>query len=555
MKKQRMRAPPGVVMACCLLSSTIAQAIELDTGDPDLSVRFDNTVKIGTIYRLRNADPGLADSFSGGAPTGLSFNAGDDNFRKKGFVSQRVDLLTELDAVYKRNFGVRVGLAAWYDHSVRGRSDATDPMNGQSPYNVFTDYTKRGAGRKAEVLDAFVFGGWDFGDGKRLTARLGQHSLQWGESLFFGDNAISRAQGPIDIYKLLASPNAQFKEIIRPVPQISAQLQLSSDVSVGAYYQFRWKEDRLPPAGSYFSSSNLVWGGSPYPQLLNLGPGGSYDLAAGADRKPKDSGQFGLQLKWRVNETDLGFYYAQYHDKGGQLYGQLNPLGAPNANGYLPGNWYYRFGEDVKVVGASVSRSFGDTNVSLEASVRDNMPLRGGQNLYGFFPGQEELRRPIGRTAHVNLSWLANFGPNFIANESGLIGEIAWNRVLSMKDPDHTIDSGRTRDAAAIQLVYTPTYRQVMPGLDISIPIGLRYILAGRSSVTSWDAKGTGSATIGIDAMYLNVWQVSLNYTHYIGKSVPYIDYSPAVGTNPNYGWGNSLADRKYVSLSVRRTF
>ena len=58
-----------------------------------------------------------------------------------------------------------------------------------------------------------------------------------------------RAQGPIDIFKLLGSPNAQFKEIIRPVPQLSAQLQLSPQLSVGGYYQFRWEADRLPPAG------------------------------------------------------------------------------------------------------------------------------------------------------------------------------------------------------------------------------------------------------------------------------------------------------------------
>lgn len=554
-RKRPVRTSLALAIACAL-AVPCAQAIELDTGNPDWAVRFDNTIKAGTIYRLKNADPALANSFgSNGFPTGLGLNAGDDNFRKKGFVSKRLDLLSEFDAVYKRDFGVRVGVAGWYDPAVRGHSDAIDPMNGQTPPNAFTDYTKREAGRRGELLDAFVFGGWDLGGGQRLTARLGQHALQWGESLFFGDNAVARAQGPIDIYKLLASPNAQFKEIIRPVPQISAQLQLSSDVSVGAYYQFRWKQDRLPPAGSYFSASNLIWGGSPYSQLMDMGPGGAYDLAAGGDRKPKDSGQFGAQLKWRVDETDLGFYYAQYHDKGGQMFGQLNSMGAPNAFGFLPGSWYYRFPESVKVVGASASHSIGDVNLSVEASVRDDMPLRSGQMLYGFFPGQPEPRPATGKTAHVNVSWLATFGPSFIAKEAGLIGEIAWNRVLSKNEPGRPLDSGRTRDATAIQLIYTPSYRQVMPGLDINVPIGLRYTIDGRSSVTSWDAKGNGTATVGINATYLGVWQASLAYNHYLGKAIPYIDYSPSVGTNPNLGWGNSLADRNYVSLSVRRTF
>lgn len=544
-----------ILATACMLGTANVQAGELTVADPDWSIRFDNTVKAGTTYRLKNADPALADSFAGQAPTGLGFNAGDDNFRKRGFVSNRVDLLSEFDAIYQRNFGVRASVAAWQDFSIQGRSDATDRMNGQTPYNRFNAYTKDEAGRKAELLDAFVFGGWDLGEGRKATVRLGRHSLQWGESLFFGDNAIARAQGPIDIFKLLASPNAQFKEIIRPVPQISSQVQLSSDVSVGAYYQFRWEADRLAPAGSYYSTSNLVWGGSSYPQPLSLGPAGTYTLAPGGDHEPKNSGQFGVQLKWRVGETDLGFYYARFHDKDGQLTAQLNPGGTPNADGTLPGNWYYQFPGDVKVVGSSASFSVGDLNLSLEGSVRDNMPLRSGEMFQGFFPGQAPLRPATGRTAHLNLSWLATFGPSFIAQEASMLGEIASNRVLSKTDPDQTLDTGRTRNATAIQMVYTPSYRQVLSGLDLNVPLGIRYTIDGNSSVTAWDAKNSGSVTAGLDATYLGVWQLSMNYTHYIGKPVPYIDYTPQVGTNPNFGVGNTLADRDSISMSIRRTF
>ena len=100
------------------------------------------------------------------------------------------------------------------------------------------------------MLDAFLFGSWNLGEGRNLSLRLGRHALLYGESLFFGDNGVARAQGPIDVLKLLGSPNSQFKEIIRPVPQISGQLQLSPKVSIGGYVQFGWEADRLPPAGS-----------------------------------------------------------------------------------------------------------------------------------------------------------------------------------------------------------------------------------------------------------------------------------------------------------------
>ena len=286
------------------LAAGAAHAVGIDLGESDWSLRFDNTVKAGLMARTQNADPALVDSFrllvpgvpASAFPQALNFNAGDDNFRKRGLVSERLDLLSEFDAVYRKDYGLRLSAAAWYDAAYRGKTDATDPVNGQTPGNEFPEHTRKLAGRKAELLDAFVFGGFDLGDGRKLNARLGRHALQYGESLFFGDNGIARAQGPIDILKLLGSPNAQFKEIIRPVPQLSAQLQVTPEVSVGGYVQFRWEADRLPPSGSYFASSNLPWG-SEQPEFVGIPNVGNFVLGPGGDRKPKNSGQFGLQLK------------------------------------------------------------------------------------------------------------------------------------------------------------------------------------------------------------------------------------------------------------------
>lgn len=552
-----------------------ANALEIDTGHPDWSVRWDNSVRLSTKVRTESADPALKDSFRQ-VPTGapppapatfsfpqaLNFNAGDQNFQDRGIVSARLDLLSEFDAVWRRDFGLRLSAAAWYDDKLHRKTQAdNDPTIGQTPYDEFPSRTRKIAGEKAELLDAFVFGGWRAGNGMKLTARLGRHALQYGESLFFGDNGIARAQGPVDIDKLLASPNAQFKEIIRPVPQLSAQLQITPEVSIGGYVQFRWEEDRLAPAGSYFSTANIPWG-SQQPEFVNIPAGtpisGSYVLTPGADQKPKDSGQFGLQLKWRLGETDLGVYAARFHDKSGQLYGNLNPAAAPGPFGTLPGTWFYKFPENVKTFGVSASHSFGDFNIAGEASVRDDMPLRSTNMLYPGGFGAPQPQPAIGRTAHLNLSTLATFGPSFVARESVLLAEIAWNRVLSKDDPNNELDKSTTRDAAALQLIFTPSYRQALPGLDLSVPLGLRYVLDGYSAVTGagWGARGTGSANLGVDGTYLGVWQFSLNYTHYIGKAVPFVDFSPILaGGTPRFGDGNPLADRNHLALSLRRTF
>jgi len=540
-------------VATATLLATGVQAFELDTGNPDMSVRFDNTVKVSTLYRLHDADPALVDSTrqlvpgvpASAFPQALNFNAGDDNFRSKGFVSERVDLLSELDVTYRKRYGFRVSAAASYDAAYSGSTHASDRLNGQTPYNEFSSYTRENAGRSSEVLDAFVFAGWDIGEGSKLNVRLGKHALVYGESLFFGDNGIARAQGPMNVQKLLSSPNAQFKEIILPVPQVSAQLQVSSNVSLGAYYQFGWEADRMAAGGSYFSGSNNVWGGSTFSEVV-----GTNVLLPGTDQKAKDSDQFGFQLKWRNDDTDLGFYAARYHDKAGQFYSQLN-VTSP-----APGNWYYVFPENITTVGVSASQTFGDTNFAMEASVRNNMPLVNGNIIYPNVMAAPDYAK--GRTGHVNLSWLASFGPNALAKESALVGELAWNRVLNSTDPGNHLDATRTRDASAIQIIYTPSYRQVLPGLDISIPVGLRYVMDGNSSITGlgWGPKGTGSATLGLEGTYQGVWQFTLGYTHFIGKAEPFVDFRPLqTGGTPTYSSGNILADRDYLAFSLRRTF
>lgn len=534
------------VAAASLASS--AHAFEFDTGNSDLSIRLDNTVKASAMYRLNDADPKLLNSFTSvGAPQALNFNAGNDNFRKSGLVSERLDLLTELDVAYQQSFGFRLSGAAWTDAAYNGQTNAQDHFNSQTPYNAFPDGTKTLAGNQGELLDAFVFGSWRLGDEKKVSVRLGRHALQYGESVFFGDNGLARAQGPIDLLKLQSSPNAQFKEIVRPVPQVSAEMQLNSDMSIGAYYQFGWEADRLPPAGSYFSTVNIGWG-SNQPEYVGIPAGpfaGNYTLAPSADQKPGDDGQFGLRFKWRLDDTDLGFYTARYHDKSGQLFSALNAF-VPTSS-----QWFYVFPKDITTVGFSASQTVGGANLALEASTRSNQPLVNTNVVYfPQFQSQPELA--TGQTGHVNLSVLASLQPNFLARESSFIGEVAWNRVLSINDPNGLLDAGRTRDATALQFIFTPTYRQVAPGLDLNVPFGIRYAVDGRSSITgqSWGPQGTGSASIGLEGTYEGVWQFTLTYNKFIGDPTPFVNYA-----NLQYGSGNSSADRDFLSFSLRRTF
>jgi len=138
-----MKTPNNPQRRCAIAAAVAclsagAGAVEIDTGNPDWSVRWDNSVRASTKFRTESADPALKDSFRQ-IPTGapppapatfafpqaLNFNSGDQNFQKKGLVSARLDLLSEIDAVWRKDFGLRVSAAAWYDHKLHGKTQAS----------------------------------------------------------------------------------------------------------------------------------------------------------------------------------------------------------------------------------------------------------------------------------------------------------------------------------------------------------------------------------------------------------------------------------------------
>ncbi|EWS54052.1 hypothetical protein X551_03143 [Methylibium sp. T29] len=231
------------------LTGGAAHAFEIRTDNPDLKLRWDNTFKYSNAFRVKSQSERLLQD--------VNLDDGDRNF-DKGLISNRLDLLSEVDVGWK-SLGFRASGAAWYDSVYNRRNDHDSPASANSTsvgYNRFTDATRELHGRKAEVLDFFAFGKTDLGS-MPLTVRLGRHTLIYGESLFFGSNGIAAAQGPVDLVKLLTVPSSQFKEILRPVEQVSGVLQINSQMTLGAYYQFKFRESIIrPPAATSAPSTS-----------------------------------------------------------------------------------------------------------------------------------------------------------------------------------------------------------------------------------------------------------------------------------------------------------
>ena len=518
-------------------------AMEIDTGDSDWKVRFDNTLKYSLAYRLQNQDSALTDSSTLGGLYPNVQSQGDRNF-DRGLVSNRLDILSELD-VSRDNFGARVSGAAWYDDIYNQSTDSDTQRH-------FLDDTEELHGRDAELLDAFVYLRGAVGDGQ-ATVRLGRHSLIYGESLFFGGNGIANAQGPIDVVKLLSVPGTQFKEILRPVNQISAQYQINPQVSIGGYYQFEWERSAIPGAGSYLSSFDLIGHGAGTVQSLT-GP-----TRNGGDIHPRDSGQGGFQIRFSPEGSDFeyGFYAAKYHDKTpSNIYANLAAL-IPVPGGAVPyfDSYNQVFAEDIKTAGVSVSTSVGSFNFAGEASIRWDAPLVSG--LQVAVPGvpadnDENGLFARGKTAHINLSTIHALDPSPLWDGGTLLAELAWNRTLSISENRQALDPNSTRDATAFRVLFEPSYFQFFDGIDLSVPMGLGIGLDGRSSAVSQAGFGTyhgGDWSVGLKANYQQTLEFGVTYVNFFGAKAPLFD------ENAVFTYGQSLADRDFVSAYVKKTF
>lgn len=520
------------------LLATQAPAMEIEAGIDDVKLRWDNTFKYSNAFRVKGPSQDVLATYN------PNLDDGDRNF-DTGLVSNRLDLFSELDVVWRGSFGMRVSAAGWYDTVYQRSNGNPGPAAGavpnatSVPFDQFTGATQKLHGDRVEVLDAFVFGSTTLGN-TLISARFGRHALLWGESLFFGANGIAGGQASVDIVKLLSVPGSQFKEVIRPTHQLSGSAQLTPDLSMGAYLQFDWERNRVPAAGSYFSRSDIFDKGGER-LLLPLGLGGPVNRAA--DIRPQHSGQGGVQIRWRhaASDTDFGLYATRYHDKDLRVY-------------LRPGRSYSLvFHEGVVAWGASFSTSIRSLNLAGEISTRRNTPLVRAMVVdpSGTGDNSDHPLYPVGKSAHAQLSLSHTLDRTSLWDGGLLLAEVAWHRRTSITKNAAALDPNTTRDALGIRMLASPTFYQVLPGIDLSVPVGLGYNPYGRSSVVTLFNGGSahgGDLSLGLSFDYQQSWKGGLSYTRYLGRAGGVLD--PA----GFYSFRQSLKDRDFISFSLQRT-
>lgn len=536
-----------------------AKAFEIDTGNPDLAVRFDNTLRLNLAQRIEAIDSKIGNSAIADEGT-YSFGKGD-------LVAKRLDLLSELDVVYMKRFGARVSATAWRDFAYGTQSHGNpNPPFSQIPSYIGKTYSpliqRLYRGGSGEFMDAFVFGGVDVGD-VPVQAKLGRHTVYWGESLLLGGNlhSVAYAQNPLDLQKGFATPGAEAKELFRPLNQLSMQAQVTDTLSLSAQYMLQWEAFRYPEGGTYLGPVDFAFHG-PDRQYISAALGFA---ANGGPVAPKQRGEWGLSARWSPAWLDgtLGFYAREFTDKMPQ---SLITQVAPNNSRY---NLLYADG--IKLYGVSLAKSVAGISVGAELSVRRNTPL--SSQVLGIAPGLPEAgqtKGPRGDTTHALVNLLGVISKTPIFDTASWIAELTWSRydkVRSGADLFNAVgykpcaatatapakdkwDGCTTRSYTGIGLGFTPTWFQVFPGVDVTLPMTFAVGLKGNAATVFGGNEGMGNYSLGLGLDVQQKYRFDLKYIDYVGH---YKDNGTAV-TAQN-GFTTLLKDRGFVSLTFKTTF
>ncbi|MNJ28347.1 hypothetical protein D3C77_228800 [compost metagenome] len=487
--------PHLLALAVGLGACTSANAIDFQIGE--IEGQFDSSLSIGSSWAVRGPDPKFINAANTMGLRGESATrTADDNrqnFKKGETFSKIFKGVHDLELKYGDS-GVFVRGKYWYDFELKDE------------HRPFYDIDDRGRddlakASGAEFLDAFIYHNYNLGE-LPGNVRLGKQVVSWGESTFIG-NSINSIN-PIDV-AALRRPGAEVKEGLVPVNMFYLSQGLSENLNAEAFYQLEWDNSVVDNCGTFFGSD-------PLPQGCNdrlvfagpdLAPGVAKNTATAAqilrgtvvdnvymprleDNDPRDSGQYGVALRWFVPElhdTEFGFYAMNYHSRTPFLsFKQTTtaPITAAQL-GALPAaarqlaavqnqfdrvrssRYFVDYPEDIRLYGVSFQTTLGATSVGGEVSFRPNMPLQintadlnlaalqstdtdfktqtspvftsgeTAQALGGDLPGYKRMpvmQAQVTATHFVDQIWGAS--------RLTLIGEVGYNRINGLGDADGT---------------------------------------------------------------------------------------------------------------------
>ncbi len=564
-------------------------ALSYDVSD-DLKVGVDTTMTYGVQWRVDGRDKNLlgghgdanaavSNAFSYAFKDyvqRLNSDDGTRNFDKWDVTSNRVAVVTDIDISYQ-NVGLFVRPQIYYD-SVP--FDAPNWSGKYLPANVgaigsnneiaaeninsvkeFSDGYKN-SGYAARFLDVYAYGTFDI-DGHSLEVRAGRQVISWGEALML-QGGIAFAQNRVDSGAATA-PGVELKEIFLPTGALYGSFAASESITLEAYWQYEWIPSTLFPTGSFFEMQDFIAGDRFIALPTKQGEGFSRN-----EHEPGNNDQFGLGMRYLMGEgTEAAVYVLNYTDKY-PMFWAANGAGTPLLFADLERSAYgINYFDDIRLYGLTLNTVVEGVQLGVEYAYRANAPIVpacGAQQLLskhckdssfwslaGLPPNTTWPTTPAEAQAFsiagtfswpsraevhtLNIGGTYIFQPNPLWDTATLVGELGSWWVGGYKDNDLQFAhlGAFTHKGQGISAQFMPEYKNIMEGVDLTIPFFVNYGIDGSMSTFNYNEHNLWWS-VGAEFQYLEHWKFSGYYNDFSG---------------PNSLW----VDRDNVSLNVKYIF
>ncbi len=544
--------------AVAVVCSSGAMAFEVDTGNPDVTIRWDNTVRYNLGARMEGQDSRIMNS--------TSYDESDAKFGKHKIVTNRLDLFSEVDLNYKSMVGARMSASAWYDKAYSDHA-VTSPAGGTTSYfnNQYNSTVSRYVnGPSGEILDAFAWSNFNLGQ-VPVNVKLGRHAIVWGEGLFIGAHAISYSQAPVDGQKAVGSPGIETKELFLPVDQLSFKAQVTNDITIAGQYALEWKPTRAPNGGAYLTGADTA------PNVDRL----SATLLKTDAQQPKNSGNWGLSARMNVEaiNSTVGLYYREFNDYSPETALQI-----------LTGTSFrFNYPQDVKLVGASFARAIGPVSFGSEVSYRMNGSLNSKSTFSNYAGMDLKDTGARGDTLHAVVNGVYLLPKTALWDTGSVAAELAYSRLQKVtanealyrgqgntvtangalactkvgapaNTPGDKSDYCSTRDFYQMAVSFSPQYLGILPSWDLTLPMSLNYGIRGVAASGSGGAEGVMTWSIAANMVYQTKHEFTLRYSDSRAPSKYNVAGTQLIGGGAS-GGAIGATDRGWLVFTYKTSF
>lgn len=557
--------------AIALLSCSFAlpsQAARFDFADGEGAFVFDTSLSVGTLIRTEDPDPRIVGIVNGGTSRSVNEDSGNLNYKKGEVVSTVLKASHDVDLSYgNTGIFVRFGYAA--DLAAQNKDELSLAAHKRLDFDV-------------QAYDWYLRQSFDIA-GRNLNVRVGSQVVSWGEGALIqgGVNVINpidlqrlRVPGSELKEAFIPVPMVYASQQITDDVTLEAFYQLKFEhFEIDPFGTFFSNTDVFSPGGT---EAFTGFGRTPDRGPNNPGPAADDKSAVprAADRDARDDGQFGAALRWLVGETELGFYGINYHSRlplASLTAGKKSSEATPFLRDANTATVFAEYPEDIQLFGVSFSTP-GPFGIALsgEYSYRPNLPAQigtteltlaalglpnqagvegdpeEGQYIQGYRSVQahqlqilaiKAIPNVLGATQAIGLFEAAAFyqdlpdgikfnGPG-VYLPSAQNGEVRANGVAApFPYPNPVVANGSvqpedegyaTKASYGVRVIGRLEYADAFAGVNL-LP---RIVYAGDlKGVSTFFNEGAHSISLGLNAVYNQVWTADFSYTNFFGGRV-----------------------------------